>query len=236
MKGKNPFGAVVRSVHFRARAFAPMKTRWLIVLALPACAPRHVPAVHRAAAETCSTNRPSFLPNPASMPDAAYGDLCTSDLQCSMPPPGGTNGRCGKAPWGGGDAIIPTSCSYDNCAADSDCKATGDAGVALCDCRAMPAHGDDSGGSARPNGCNSVGNCRLDSDCASTGFPFCSPSLYVVSAFQHPDYCSRNFVGYYCHTSDDECADDSDCATHACSYDVKKKHWVCSVGCPPVGP
>ena len=172
----------------------------------------------------------SALPPDAS--DCSSGPcVCSSDLQCID----GTNGRCGKPPWSGGDAVRPNTCSYDQCFADSDCKVTGDAGVPLCDCRGMPEHGSDDVNGARPNVCG-MNDCRLDSDCASTGFPFCSPSLAVTSAFQHPDLCSRDFAGYHCHTSDDECSDDSDCSTHACSYDVKKKHWVCSEGCPPTGP
>jgi hypothetical protein len=36
--------------------------------------------------------------------------------------------------------------------------------------------------------------------------------------------------GYFCHTPNDTCLDDSDCGSAgACNYDSVAKHWSCSV-------
>ena len=56
------------------------------------------------------------------------------------------------------------------------------------------------------------GYCCIGSDC--------SPDYCVCG-----DSCGH---GYFCHTDEDECVDDSDCPSgDECSYDTVKKHWAC---------
>jgi hypothetical protein len=165
--------------------------------------PPHVPASHRATADTCTPGRP------ASLPGAPQGDagsrVCSSDSQCTS----GMNGRCTvRQNTGLYPCSVPPfdpgcyTCTYDTCFADSDCAST------VCDCRGAATHG---GGQ---NGCFGLGNCRLDSDCSGP-VPYCSPS-----------FCTEPHggAGFFCHTATDECTDDSDCCedgggTH-CVFDT----------------
>ena len=147
----------------------------------------------------------------------------------------GPNGRCGQ--W-----IPPPvlACSYDACSKDSDC----DGGVP-CECRPSSASG-------AANVCQGGGNCRVDSDCGPCGY--CSPSVLdslcaCMTAELCPDGGPQCFEttpdggtfpvqcacgdkcghGYYCHTGDDGCVDDSDCPTgETCNYDRLSQRWDCS--------
>ena len=96
-------------------------------------------------------------------------------------------------------------CSYDACRADTDC-----ASGQLCVCHDSPYW---SGG---PNTCM-PGNCRVDPDCGAGGR--CSPS---------PGACAE-VVGYYCHTPNDECTNDSDCVgfSQYCSWSTADRRWEC---------
>lgn len=129
------------------------------------------------------------------------GGSCTKDTDCTS----GKNGRC----VGG---IQPNTCSYDECAADHDCG-----GNSVCGCRNAARTGG-------PNVCFN-GNCRTDADCNGT---FCSPSAIDVS----PDTCQGvkpGSFGYFCHTANDECTNDSDCAKpgDSCVLDADVAHWKC---------
>src|SRR5581483_2271997 len=97
----------------------------------------------------------------------------------------GQNGRCLPTP---GIACVP-ECSYDVCRTDTDCATGGP-----CACRA-------SSTDSTPNVCV-PGNCLVDSDCGPSGF--CSPSGLIGT-------CG---IGYYCHTPNDSCVDDADCASN----------------------
>jgi hypothetical protein len=55
--------------------------------------------------------------------------------------------------------------------------------------------------SHKPNQCVPAG-CVTDSDCGQGGY--CSPSV--------PPMCGSGTFGYFCHTPDDQCDDDTDCA------------------------
>jgi hypothetical protein len=103
-------------------------------------------------------------------------------------------------------------CDYDQCLTDADCGATG-----LCSCK----------GETRYGGAQSYGNvcvpsdCRTDADCCPG--QWCSPSddrggFYGVHS-------------YHCHTSQDTCIDDADCASDAarmiCAFDPVTGHWAC---------
>jgi hypothetical protein len=98
-----------------------------------------------------------------------------------------------------------TVCSYDDCFSDSDCR-----GVEPCQCRP-------SATSMFPNYCVIGSNCRLDSDCGPNGF--CSPSM---------SDCMGTPSGYFCHTPQDTCVNDSDCSNpQTCEYDKQSYHWSC---------
>jgi hypothetical protein len=123
----------------------------------------------------------------------------------------GENGRCGLAPTGAGFI-----CSYDECASDKDCPSG-----SRCECRP-------TAGSAMPNICTPLSNCSSDSECGTAGY--CSPSQYM-------QWCG----GFHaCHTADDTCIDDTDCASSSqegleetCNFDQNEQHWTCSQGCGP---
>lgn len=105
-------------------------------------------------------------------------------------------------------------CTYDACFADLDCTDLDVFGV--CECQ--------GGFRTDANACL-PGNCRTDADCA-TGF--CSPTLGSCG-----DYTST--VGWYCHTCEDTCVDDTDCSRADagafgrpyCAFDALSGRWGC---------
>jgi hypothetical protein len=101
-------------------------------------------------------------------------------------------------------------CTYDACQHDADCK-PGQA----CACHDTAKAGN--GG----NACV-AGNCRVDSDCGAGGY--CSPSGDMS--------CVASVGGYYCHTPNDLCIDDADCASGGfgaqCSYSTTHGRWECT--------
>jgi len=118
---------------------------------------------------------------------------------------GGANGRCGHG------AVNLCMCSYDTCMADSDCT-TGQ----TCAC-----HGSTYnifGNTCVPS------NCRVDSDCGARGY--CSPSTT-------PGQICGAVGGYYCHTPDDQCVENTDCVgdagTEACVFSTASRHWECQL-------
>jgi hypothetical protein len=89
-------------------------------------------------------------------------------------------------------------CNADPCHVDSDCS---DGGVCLCGSAAT------SSTIATSNMCLPAGNCTIDSDCSPVHY--CSPSSIG---------CGTTF-SYYCHTANDDCANDTDCRdTQFCQY------------------
>ncbi len=133
----------------------------------------------------------------------ALANAAASDCQTDSQCTSGSNGRCE----GNGGGPAGCHCSYDTCTQDDACKMGGP-----CAC-----HGSThlSGG----NVC-APGNCQIDSDCGANNF--CSPSLSPTSCY--------SLAGYYCHTPNDQCADDADCATGGgtqCMYDVGARRWQC---------
>jgi hypothetical protein len=121
----------------------------------------------------------------------------------------GSNGRCGNP---GGPAGC--NCSYDTCAQDTDCGANH-----TCACHGSPYN--DFGNTCVP------GNCRIDADCGVGGY--CSPTA------PSGGWCG-DVAGYYCHTRNDLCLNDSDCAgTDAgvaagagfCEYSTTNNRWEC---------
>ncbi|MBN8612322.1 MAG: hypothetical protein J0L92_17130 [Deltaproteobacteria bacterium] len=111
----------------------------------------------------------------------------------------GTNGRCGFGRAG-------SFCSYDLCFSDADCD-TGEA--CLCD-------GTGLGGGG--NTCVSAG-CRTNNDC--TPGHACSPTFGGCGHY-------AGFIGFQCHTAEDECTTDADCGPGYCAFDATLAHWACS--------
>jgi hypothetical protein len=131
---------------------------------------------------------------------AGPGLTCSSDSDCTD---GGADGRCLTN--GGGPAGC--FCSYDGCQSDADCGAS-----QVCACHGSPYL---YGG----NTCM-ASTCRVDADCGVGGY--CSPS-------QGPNNCD-DLVGYYCHTPDDACTNDTDCiggGNQACMWSTSDRRWKC---------
>lgn len=170
--------------------------------------PPHTPKVHRSTAMMCPQMRaPSIEDGGVSdagmmSPDSGLPQSCNQDSDCTQ----GKNGRCGYS-------RIGKTCSYDTCFQDGDCM-TG----AVCECRS-------SASSSAPNHCtggNQMGACRVDADCGEKGF--CSPTLGTCGNYS-------GIQGYFCHTSADECVDDTECTQMGagyCMFDTMVKHWKCS--------
>lgn len=174
------------------------------------------PKYHRPTVSTCPTTRAAVDACKGGMlaPDGGtFGNQCLLDGDCTTGP--GTNGRCVGRRSG-------CACSYDACVSDGDCGA----GKA-CDCRDA-AYPELS--ATRPNQCVAA-NCGVDSDCAG-GHGYCSPTLDPTCTTY------AGITGWYCHTTADECLDDSDC-THPpspgpsagfCVYKPEVGHWACTYG------
>lgn len=122
----------------------------------------------------------------------------------------GRNGRCVGNPHDG------CRCNYDTCSDDSACMTGGP-----CACRLSTR------GAAGANVCL-PGNCQIDADCGAGGY--CSPTFGSCGEYS-------GVVGYRCHTPQDECVDDEDCAgvdagflgqRPYCMYAQEVGHWRCS--------
>jgi hypothetical protein len=175
------------------------------------------PTSHRPTHVNCMSTRPPGLQDGGGMPFCAgEKGSCTSDSQCpETNDAGGTNGRCTPSE-DDGPAIGCPSCQYDQCSTDSQCGPD-----SVCAC------GGDALAGRFPNGCL-TGNCQIDSDCGPGGY--CSPN---------GGFCGEGTLGYYCHTADDQCHNDSDCLNNPdfaggeCVYDMSKKIWDCQgEACP----
>jgi hypothetical protein len=130
--------------------------------------------------------------------------MCSDDSQCAD---AGANGRCIES--NGGAAYC--FCTSDACADDSACPKD-----QTCACHGS-AYTVGEGNHCVP------GNCRVDADCGAGGW--CSPS-YSTNG------CGE-IGGYYCHTPQDQCVNDSDCPTSNgpmnCSYDSGLRYWRCQM-------
>lgn len=131
---------------------------------------------------------------------------CYHNAECTA----GKNGRCignGHDGW---------YCTYDACQSDDDCG--GKSGGTVCEC--------EGGFRSDYNTCV-PSNCHVDKDCGG-GNGYCSPTLGTCGHY-------AKTAGYYCHTSQDECVDDEDCAGQGqlgekpyCRYEETVGHWKCS--------
>jgi hypothetical protein len=203
-----------------------MKTLRILALALVACGGTTIDQSGDAGGDAsnvksdASTHAPKnhrataiACPSGRGSEDPQYVDSgvpgdCFQDSDCTN----GKNGRC--TPSMGGAFTL--QCSYDQCGSDGDCGGT------VCVCR------EDSSSTA-PNVCGSTkSNCRVDADCGSGGY--CSPSE------SSDTFCFSASLTYFCHTSSDECIDDTDCTNGSCNYDTSSKHWKCGSICAPPPP
>jgi hypothetical protein len=155
-----------------------------------------IPKIHRTTPSSCTQPRSGdgdagvycgfFL---GEVPSEA--GACQYDTDCTA----GVSGRCACAPPVPGIGAA-TACSYDACQSDRDCS-NGSSG-SVCDCREGPLG---NGNQSAANVCL-AGNCRTDADCGSAGY--CSPS--------NVPGCGPNWwYGYFCHTANDTCTNDTDC-------------------------
>ena len=117
----------------------------------------------------------------------------------------GENGRCT------GNSHDGWRCTYDSCFEDADCGST------VCAC--------DGGWRSGSNTCLG-GNCQVDADCGAGGW--CSPSMSECGLY-------GGVTGYWCHTPEDTCTDDSDCPGTGdfggpgyCMFSQTLGHWECS--------
>jgi hypothetical protein len=130
---------------------------------------------------------------------------CSDDSQCTA----GSQGRCFHYHNG------TCSCTYDTCTSDAQCPKN-----QLCGC-----HGTFGIDATTADACI-PGNCRTDSDCGPGGY--CSPSLDFICGTY------AGVTGFYCHTAQDTCVNDSDCKSANalpafCGYNPEIGHWACSM-------
>ena len=117
----------------------------------------------------------------------------------------GTNGRCI------GNSHDGYYCTYDNCFSDGDCA------DGVCEC---------GGGWRSDHNVCLPSSCLIDSDCGDGGW--CSPSFGTCGEYS-------GTVGYFCHTCEDECTNDTDCSSTGegwgepyCMFNPVVGRWVCS--------
>lgn len=174
------------------------------------------PASHRASDIQCAQLAPAGSCSCNGDCPTASNPLqwkCSNDGDCGD---AGTNGRCA-----GSLGLKGCGCTYDRCGGDIDCPSG-----QTCACHGL-TYLFGLGNSCVP------GNCRVDADCGSGGY--CSPSPALPCNMNGSDqYCQG--VGYYCHTAQDQCVDDSDCqgaGFPGCVYDPPSGHWQCKVYAQP---
>ncbi|MGH7285393.1 MAG: hypothetical protein ACRELY_28050, partial [Polyangiaceae bacterium] len=149
--------------------------------------PGETPQNHFPTTPTCRTLRPPVMPDPPDAGDGGFSSCPDPNAPCCASDHDCVDGGAGKTN-GRCVHIFYTECNWDGCVTSSDC-----ASDQSCICAS-----DDP---SDMNRC-APSNCRSDADCGSGGY--CSPT---VSA------CFGGGVdGIYCHTPDDKCLNDSDCA------------------------
>jgi hypothetical protein len=174
------------------------------------CSNLNVPQYHRPTAVSCPTAR---APGDVIPPDASPPPGCHDDSDCTM----GKNGRClaisslGPCVFDAGCTCGFDGCTSTGCSYDV-CYSDSECSNVPCACRPLAS-------SNAPNVCAVGSNCRIDSDCGPCG------------------YCSPSGEGYFCHTVQDTCTNNSDCPSsgcpEGCEFDPNVKHWSCVAQCPP---
>lgn len=161
---------------------------------------------HRAEEVICAgpgTDAAAMPTDAGARQDGGPAQSCTQDSDC-VGCAGGWPGRC-EGPF--------SNCVCDECGRDEDC---GTSGVCACDGRTFGYSHTRRGNSCVP------GNCRVDADCGPAGF--CSPTVDISAGSFY------GVAGYYCHTPNDQCTNDTDCSQGDCRYAPQVGHWVCASG------
>lgn len=181
----------------------------------------HVPQSHRAVSENCPSERGSMGPINTTSCESTSEISCKSDADCTA----GRNGRCILDGW------CLSSCSYDQCLADTDCP-----GMQPCYCRS-------SGADTLANVCVAGSNCLTDADCGECGFCSLSVQRGLLDC-SSVDGCTEGGCdgagtatrctclsvessAYKCHTSNDECTNDAECPLDYCAYMEPTMRWEC---------
>jgi hypothetical protein len=168
------------------------------------------PSQHRPTGTICS-GALADAGVPRSAWDGGLRDPETSadggSISCS-----GTTDVCPTCANGLQSRCLQGYCLCDECNSDQDCANGG-----VCSCGLTKGFG----GASQGNICIPA-NCRVDSDCGPNGY--CSPTVN--------DGCGAFYgvQGYYCHTPQDQCHNDSDCGTGYCAYSTQGGMWVCATG------
>lgn len=119
---------------------------------------------------------------------------------------GSCNGRVPTLHAPGEITCAPTG-EGDECLTTADCADAGFEAACVCGNYVLIPG---------PNTCI-ASTCRVDADCGDGGY--CSPSTSTGCSYPG---CG----GYHCHTCDDQCVNDSDCASDSCGVDSTGT-WVC---------
>jgi hypothetical protein len=137
---------------------------------------------------------------------------CKTDADCTTGMPA-ISGKCVTTAGG-------MTCNFDACLQDSDCSPS----TSVCSCEGQTfgwAH------TSFGNTCIPA-NCHADGDCG-TGL-YCSPTVDASCGGFY------GVVGFYCHTCQDTCSNDSDCPAVGntpagyCAFDPSVGHWACGYG------
>lgn len=175
-------------------------------------APLGPPLNHRAQSMACDSADSGIVASDAAVsqdsglnPTGPDGGLlsCLADSDC----PACASGQLDRC------VTWESVCTCDLCNTDENCGATG-----VCSC-----NGQSRGYSGRSIGNVCVpSNCRVDTDCGPAGF--CSPTVdFTCGGFY-------GLAGYYCHTANDQCTNDSDCTQGDCRYSPQIGYWLCGTG------
>jgi hypothetical protein len=196
--------------------------------------PPRVPRRHRATAIECDRTRVA-----GRLPPSSYGEpsiACARDEDCPVVLDC-TDCLVACVDLGEGSRCVS---GYGECLFDSDCTVGENArcstGGEMAYCSADKCFDDAACNFGGPCACEGAelgtgntclsGNCKTDADCGPDGY--CSPSSICPGG---------RVTGYYCHTPQDSCIDDSDCVNGLqpagfCAHDSALGHWACSdAGC-----
>ena len=166
-----------------------------------AATPPRVPALHRASAADCDSNRP-----PGNGQAGFPGAACEKDADCTQ----GASGRC--------TFQLPASpaCTYDACARDAGCGS-----ASVCYCR------DPNSGGA--NIC-ARGGCVTDADCGDdycspSGLGIAPNCRTGITPGQFGYFCHTRTDAC---RDDADCGASGGFPARACVYDVGQLRWSCA--------
>ena len=152
-------------------------------------------ASHSSSATTPGTSRSGTTTGTSATSGSTTGGSTTVTTSGDTTASSGSSGSGGEVPADHRPVAVACDAGIgiggNQCGQDSDCA---DGGVCLCDVSQIPLSGSS-------NVCYPAG-CRVDADCGPGGY--CSPSPTLG--------CCGGPSGFHCHTPQDSCLNDSDCA------------------------